>query len=103
VLHHASLPVSDLGKSAQLYDAALAELGYRRVCGGMDFAGYGLEEGKDRFTIKQIHPAASAGSRFHLAFSAPSRDAVQRFHAAAIRNGAVDDGPPGPRRHSKAL
>ncbi len=99
MLHHISLPVSDLEKSMQLYDAALSALGYRRVCSGKAFAGYGIEDNKDKFTIKQIDPSASAGSMFHLAFSAPGEAAVDRFHAAALANGAIDDGPPGYRKH----
>jgi catechol 2,3-dioxygenase-like lactoylglutathione lyase family enzyme len=34
---------------------------------------------------------------FHVAFSAPSREAVDRFHAAALEAGGRDNGAPGPR------
>lgn len=98
VLHHVSLPVSDLDRSAQLYDAALAGLGYRLECSGGDFAGYRVEDGKAKFAIKQIRPAACAGPRFHLSFATPSRESVGRFHAAALRHGPTDDGGPGLRR-----
>jgi catechol 2,3-dioxygenase-like lactoylglutathione lyase family enzyme len=37
VLHHASLPVADLERASELYDAALAPLGYRRVADLDDF------------------------------------------------------------------
>lgn len=97
MLHHVSLPVADLARSSTLYDEALAALGYRRVCSDADFAGYGTVQDRDRFAIKQINPSASAGPRFHLAFSAPSRAAVDRFHAAALTHGARDDGAPGLR------
>jgi catechol 2,3-dioxygenase-like lactoylglutathione lyase family enzyme len=33
----------------------------------------------------------------HLAFSAPSREAVNAFHAAAMEAGGRDNGAPGPR------
>lgn len=99
MLHHISLPVADLEKSSRLYDAALAALGYRRVCSGTDFAGYGLEDDQDKFALKQIVPAASAGPRFHLAFSAPTRAAVDQFHAVALAHGATNDGGPGLRPH----
>lgn len=97
MLHHVSLPVADLVRATRLYDAVLGALGYRRVCSGRDFSGYGVEEDKDKFAIKQIAPSASAGPRFHLAFRAPSWRAVDRAHAAAIAHGAADDGPPGLR------
>ena len=99
MLHHASLPVADLQHSTELYDAALSTLGYRRVCSGKDFTGYGIEDNKDKFSIKAVNTARSAGAGFHLAFSAPSIDAVDRFHAVALLNGATDDGAPGYRDH----
>jgi predicted lactoylglutathione lyase len=33
----------------------------------------------------------------HIAFTATTREAVDAFHAAAMRAGGVDNGPPGPR------
>jgi len=33
----------------------------------------------------------------HVGFSARSRDAVHRFHKAALAGGGTDDGAPGPR------
>ena len=99
MLHHISLPVADLERSSTLYDAALAALGYRQVSSSDGFVGYGVEDGKDKFAIKHAVPSASAGPRFHLAFAAPSRGAVDAFHRAALEHGAVDDGGPGPRPH----
>ena len=99
MLHHISLPVADLDGSSALYDAALGALGYRRVCSGDDFAGYGVEDDKDKFSLKYIDPSASAGPRFHLAFAAPSPDAVVAFHKEALKHGAIDNGTPGLRPH----
>ena len=39
------------------------------------------------------------GPGFHLAFDAPSRSAVDAFHAAGVENGGVDLGAPGLRPH----
>ena len=97
MLHHVSLPISDMEKSASMYDVSLAELGYRRVCVGRDFIGYGIEDSKDKFAIKQTPTATSVGSRFHLAFAAPSRKAVDAFYNAALNHGAEDNGSPGLR------
>ena len=99
MLHHISLPVADLEASSALYDAALGALGYRRVCSGDDFAGYGVEDDKDQVSLKHIEPSASAGPRFHLAFAAPSPDAVAAFHKEALQHGATDNGTPGLRIH----
>lgn len=99
MLHHASLPVRDLARAAALYDAALAPLGYRRVCSGQGFAGYGVEDGKDKLALKQVTGSGPAGPGFHIALAAPSREAVDAFHAAALRQGASDNGSPGARPH----
>lgn len=99
MLHHVSLPVADMDRATALYDAALAALGYRPVSSSDGFAGYGVEEGLDLFAIKHAVPATPAGRGFHLALTAPSRDAVDAFHAVALRHGAIDNGAPGLRSH----
>jgi catechol 2,3-dioxygenase-like lactoylglutathione lyase family enzyme len=38
---------------------------------------------------------ASGAAPIHLAFAAPSREAVDAFYAAALANGGRDNGPPG--------
>ncbi len=80
-----------------LYDAALAALGYRRVLDAPGFAGYGVQEGRDKLSLKETPQAEAAGRGFHLALSAPSRAAVDGFHAAALAHGASDNGGPGLR------
>ncbi|HEY9104794.1 VOC family protein [Chitinimonas sp.] len=104
MLHHLSFGVADIDRAAAFYDATLAALGYGRVWediedGEPDSAvGYGLETGKDLFAIKQRGTAASPpGAGFHLAFTAPSREAVDRFHTAALAHGGQDNGAPGLR------
>jgi catechol 2,3-dioxygenase-like lactoylglutathione lyase family enzyme len=97
MLHHISLPVSDLVVSLRLYDSALEALGYRRVSSGVDFAGYGLEDGKDKFLIAVNEHENSVGKGFHLALAAPSRKAVDNFHKIALQFGALNNGNPGLR------
>lgn len=95
MLHHLSLPVSNLETSALMYDAALRCLGYRRVCEAQGFIGYGETDDEDKFAITQAGPARSAGPGFHLAFAAQSHQAIDAFHAAALQHGARDNGAPG--------
>ncbi len=97
MLHHISFPVSNLKRSTKLYDDALDALGYRRVCSGEDYTGYGVEDGKDKFLIVKSEVITPSGPGFHLAISAPSRKAVDQFHERALKSGATDNGPPGLR------
>jgi catechol 2,3-dioxygenase-like lactoylglutathione lyase family enzyme len=98
VLHHLSIGVTDLARAAAFYDAALGALGYVRVWNHPTAIGYGVTVGEDRFALK-LRPegAVAAGPGFHIAFSAPSRHAVDRFHQEAIKHGGIDNGPAGLR------
>jgi catechol 2,3-dioxygenase-like lactoylglutathione lyase family enzyme len=98
MLHHVSFGVVDLARSTAFYDAVLSALGYVRVWSDRTAVGYG-EPGKgDGLAIKLAGGEALApGAGFHLAFAAPSREAVDAFHRAALQHGGADNGPPGLR------
>lgn len=62
--------------------------------------GYGLPGGEDELALKQVSRAGLATTPgFHVAFEAPSHQAVAAFHAAALLAGGTDNGPPGLREH----
>jgi catechol 2,3-dioxygenase-like lactoylglutathione lyase family enzyme len=97
MLHHISLGVSDLARSAAFYDAVLAPLGYVRVWTDETAIGYGVAGGGDKLAIKLRDGAVAPGPGFHLALAAPDRASVDRFHEAALRHGGRDNGAPGLR------
>jgi catechol 2,3-dioxygenase-like lactoylglutathione lyase family enzyme len=100
MLHHVSFAVADLRRSATFYDAALLTLGYVRVWTDETAIGYGHPGSGDKFAIKLRGKGISVpGPGFHLAFSAPSREAVAAFHHAALAHGGTDNGAPGLRPH----
>ena len=102
VIDHLSVGVKDLAHSASFYDACLAPLGYVRLSQNARSVGYGPEgyQAEAPFAIVVSGPDAQPASRgFHLAFVARSREAVDGFHAEALRTGGVDDGPPGIREN----
>jgi catechol 2,3-dioxygenase-like lactoylglutathione lyase family enzyme len=100
LLHHVSFGVSDLQAMAAFYDAVLAPLGQVRVWDGPRSVGYGLPGQGDKLLLNLredgVHPP---GAGFHVAFGADSREAVDRFHAAALAHGGTDNGAPGLREH----
>jgi catechol 2,3-dioxygenase-like lactoylglutathione lyase family enzyme len=102
-LHHVSLGVTDLDRAARFYDAVLEPLGLVRVweeTSAVEAAiGYGPPGQPDVIALKQRPAAQPPGPGFHLALSAPDRDAVERFHAAALAHGGSDEGAPGVRPH----
>lgn len=96
LLHHLSFAVADLTRSAAFYDATLATLGYRRVWEDATFVGYGVKDGEDVFALKlRAQNTGAPGDGFHVAFAAPSREAVLRFHEAALAHGGTDNGGAG--------
>ena len=87
VFDHISIGVEDLDRAAEFYDACLSPLGYVRLWRTARAVGYGPEgyEAEAPFAIVATGPDAKAPGRgSHLAFVAPSREAVDRFHAAAL-------------------
>jgi catechol 2,3-dioxygenase-like lactoylglutathione lyase family enzyme len=85
MLDHLSIQCADVDASAHFYDSVLAPLGGRRI---MDFGrviGYGTDM-PDFWLGGQ-----ETGEGFresHIAFRAPSRDAVKAFFDAAVATGA---------------
>ena len=98
MLHHVSVGVRDVERATTFYDAVLAALGYKRV---MEFLPYAVAygEGQPSFWVQLPHnqQPASVGNGVHIGFIARSKDAVRRFHAAALAKGGLSDGEPGPR------
>ena len=85
MIDHVSIQCTDVAKSAAFYDRVLAEVGVRRVMDFGEVIGYGAE-----FPDFWIGPFNS-GDGFresHLAFRAPSREAVVAFFEAAVESGA---------------
>ncbi len=97
MIDHVSIGVSDLPTSVVFYDAVFQSLGIVRLWTADDAAGYGFSGTDEPFAIKQadVGGAIAASRKGHIAFTAPTRDAVVAFHARALELGATDDGGPG--------
>ncbi|WP_306223610.1 VOC family protein [Bosea beijingensis] len=104
MLHHLSFGVADIERACAFYDAVLAPLGYvwqdLRPGEAGQAVGYGVPGGGDKLALKHRPDGQRPpGAGFHLAFAAPDRMAVDRFHEAALRQGGRDNGAPGLRAH----
>lgn len=100
MLGHLSFGVHDLARAADFYDRVLAPLGFVRVWSNERGVGFGPPGKGDKLALfAKPNQVVAPGPGFHLAFDAPSRAAVDAFHAAAIAAGATDLGAPGPRPH----
>lgn len=98
MLHHVSVGVRDVAKSAAFYDKVLKALGYKRVMEVLPYGiGYGEKHPEFWVQLPANQKAASVGNGVHISFAASSKAAVKAFHAAAMANGGKDEGGPGPR------
>jgi catechol 2,3-dioxygenase-like lactoylglutathione lyase family enzyme len=101
MIDHVGIGCGDLAASRAFYEAALAPIGMtvlveltHEMTGG--YAGVGMGRDRPVFWFGDDGPR---GEGVHIAFTAESRDAVDRFHAAALAAGGCDNGAPGPRPH----
>ncbi len=86
MLDHLSIQCSDTAASAAFYDSVLATIGGKRIMEFGPVIGYGVPPMPDFW----IGPDQT-GDGFkesHIAFSAPDREAVRAFFAAATAAGA---------------
>jgi len=97
MLDHVSIGVRDLAVARRFYDAALAPLGYSCLYAGAGSLGYG-RDGVAFWVSVAEHPVpADPKSGLHVCFTAPTRDSVDAFHAAALGAAGHDNGKPGLR------
>lgn len=92
LIDHVHLRASDLEKSRVFYRAVLAALG-RDI----------TFETEHFFTSDELFVDKADGyvTRCHLAFQAPDRESVARFHAAGLAAGGTDNGAPGERPYHR--
>jgi catechol 2,3-dioxygenase-like lactoylglutathione lyase family enzyme len=100
MLRYVDLGTNDLAAAGRFYDAVLAPLGWARTATQENDLGY-APAGDETVRLWVLTPwdrrAATAGNGTMLAFDAPSRAAVDAFHAAALAHGGSDEGAPGLR------
>lgn len=103
MLNHMTLGAQDVSAAKKFYDAALGILGYKCIHqehdnGRLAAVGYGLT--KAFFWIclpaDEKMPSVPCNGN-HYAFEAQSQQQVHDFYDAALANGGVDEGAPGPR------
>ena len=85
MINHVSIQCADLDRASQFYDTLLATIGGKRIIDRGDPIGYGVE-----FPCFWLGTQTTGTEReVHIAFTAPSRGAVDEFHDAAIGLGAT--------------
>ena len=104
MIDHMTLRVRDVARSIDFYAKALAPLGYVAKAHHEPTIGFGVDDGTPHSDFYVSPGAETCGERAgavcpvtHIAFLAPSREAVHAFYEAALAAGGRDNGAPGPR------
>ena len=105
---HVGIVFRDLKASGDFYRNVLEQIGIRLFedhtqPDGTGWLVFGTPGAKAFFVVSAGRPSfwnessTPATSPAHIAFDAPSREAVDRFHAVGLKRGARNNGDPGLR------
>ena len=97
ILSHVSIGTNDFDRSVMFYDAVLNTLNIKRVLQHPGAVAYGKQFPEFWVQIPHDGGRASTGNGTHFSFLADTKNQVQSFFVAAMANGAVSEGEPGPR------
>jgi catechol 2,3-dioxygenase-like lactoylglutathione lyase family enzyme len=98
MIDHVSIAVRDLDRAARFYWPLLATLGMLKLREWPNAAiGYGKKYPEFWINKRAVMALVAADSGVHVCFRAPSTEAVDAFHAAALAAGGASDGAPGLR------
>lgn len=99
IFTHVMVGANDLEKAKAFYDATLAPLGINNLgtFGEHGTLLYGTKAPEFWVTPPLDGKAATHANGGTIGFVAPSRKAVDAFHAGGLANGGTCEGAPGPR------
>ena len=98
MIDHTSIAVRDLKKGEAFYTALLAPLGMAKLREWPDAAiGFGKKYPEFWINRRAAMDRVADDSGAHICLRAPSAEAVDAFHAAALAAGGTSDGGPGVR------
>jgi catechol 2,3-dioxygenase-like lactoylglutathione lyase family enzyme len=97
MIDHISIAVSDLERSTKFYQAVLGTLGMTKLRTWPASTGFGKSYPEFWLNHRPGMAAIGADSGVHICVRARGKDAIDAFHATALRAGGSCDGAPGMR------
>ena len=94
MIHHVSLGSNNINRARTFYDPLMALIGFRQIKLSDSAIHYGASDIVFSLETPVDGRPASAGNGVHIAFQAPDRETVRRFHQAALAGGGTDEGAP---------
>jgi catechol 2,3-dioxygenase-like lactoylglutathione lyase family enzyme len=102
MIHHVSVGTNDIKRAKAFYDPLMSLIGFRLLKHSDKAAHYGASDIVFSLETPTDGRPATAGNGVHVAFQAPDRETVRRFHETALANGGADEGAPGIRENYNA-
>ncbi|MCF2523098.1 VOC family protein [Bradyrhizobium sp. G127] len=99
MIDHISVGVADLERSARFYETVFAPLGLKKLVALPGTVGFGKDYPEFWINLREGMKPMPPESGSHICFRARTTADVEAFHAAALKTGGADDGPPGLRPH----
>lgn len=99
MIDHISVGVADLERSARFYETVFAPLGLKKLVALPGTVGFGKDYPEFWINLREGMKPMPPESGSHICFRARTIADVEAFHAAALKTGGADDGPPGLRPH----
>ncbi len=98
IFTHVTVGTNDLEQATKFYDAAFGALGLKNLGAFGDSAmAYGAQAPEFLVLKPRDGKPATHANGGTIGLMAPSRKAVDAFHAAGLANGGACEGEPGPR------
>src|SRR5438270_10840217 len=91
MIAHISIGVREVERSKRFYAAVLEPLGYKCIRAARKLTGYGYGRDSIAFWVVSAERPVPADEKsgLHFCFRGPTVEAVDAFHAAALRSGGV--------------
>lgn len=97
MIDHVSIEVADLARASAFYEKVLSEIGLTKLVEREATVGFGKRYPEFWLNLRTGKEPTPPTSGMHVCLRAPSTEAVDAFHAAALAAGAAEDGRPDPR------
>ncbi len=98
-LAYIGFTVNDFTKAKEMYTKALAPLGLSMQMEGEGYAGFGKDGSNALWLGATSEKHTTVAKDVHVAFLAPSKEAVDAFYKDGLEAGFTDNGAPGIREH----
>ena len=97
MIDHVSIAVRDLDACTRFYETVLTAIGLTKLRARAETVGFGKKYPEFWLNARPGMAPVAADSGAHVCLRAPSTEAIDAFHAAALAAGGSSDGAPGLR------